>query len=93
LHLGGGKMAEFPFELGFKDFVMAQAKARYPQDPNSAALAMYGEPKEAEWQGEDGHSYQRCKRGTLHYTPGNASPWDIIIEPSGARLPKPKDSP
>jgi hypothetical protein len=90
LHLGGGKLAEFPFELGFRDYVMAQAMCRYPQDPNSAALAMIGEPKEAEWIGEDGHTYQRCKRGTLHYTPGNAVPWDIIIEPSGARLPRPK---
>lgn len=88
LHLGGGLMAKYPFVLGFRSHVMAQALTRFPTDPNSAALAMFGEPKEHEWQGVDGHTYQRCKRLTLHYTPGNAAPWDVIHEPSGAKLPE-----
>ena len=87
LHLGGGVMAEYPFVLGFRSHVMAQAQTRFPTDPNSAALAMFGEPKEHEWEAVNGHTYQRCKRLTLHYIPGNPAPWDVIHEPSGSRLP------
>ena len=90
LHLGGGTMAEFPFRLGFRSVVEGLATTRFPADPNSAALALVGEPREEEWQGVDGHAYQRCKRVVLHYNPANAAPWDVIFERSGAPLPERK---
>lgn len=90
LHLGGGVMASYPFRWGFRGVVEGIARQRYPEDPNSAALAMVGEPKEEEWEGENGHAYQRCKNLTLHYIPGQAKPWDVIFERSGMTLPKPR---
>ncbi len=83
-------MAEFPFRRGFRGVVEGLAKQRFPADPNSAALALVGEPKEEEWQGVDGHSYQRCKRVTLHYIPGQEPPWDVIFERVGMPLPERK---
>ena len=87
LHLGGGQMAQYALRLGFRGVVEGLAQARYPADPNSAALALVGEPLEDEWVGVDGHSYQRCKRVVLHYIPGHAAPWDVIFEPTDAPLP------
>lgn len=88
LHLGNGQEAPFPFVLGFRAFVEAQARARFPDDPNSAALAMFGPAEEYQWRGVDGRDYQRTRKVVLVYTPGNAVPWDVSILDRDAVLPE-----
>lgn len=91
---GQDKLGEFyaptaGFVLGFKDVVEDIANGRFPDDPVKAILTVIGYPKEDEWQGIDGCSYQRCARVTLQYIPDEADnpPYDIVTLQPDTPLP------
>jgi hypothetical protein len=88
LHLGDGVLAQYAYRRGFRGVVEGLAQSRFPSDPNSAALAMFGPPDEEEWRGVDGRVYQRARKMTLVYTPDNAVPWDVAALDKDAVLPE-----
>ena len=74
----GNPFGPFGYALGFKGRLQQIGNAVSPSDPNAGILAWAGFPKEDEWQGTDGCTYQRTERLILKYEPGVTPPFDIV---------------
>jgi N-acetylmuramoyl-L-alanine amidase len=82
-----GTPGGYGFVAGFRAYVEALGRCRYPQDVNAGIASIVGLPLEDEWRGADGLTYQRTERAVLQWNPNNAPPFDVVILPRHARLP------